>query len=200
MSSSFGSRGLVPDDAAVASDDASAAELVIAGVRHVLLEGGDLARALGINTSPPKQGEPCTLCAVDVIDILAISLAGDERRFVAASTVSFGRWGSALDFVTSSGFVDGRELCPRSHPGDGVLDRLSVAPGLTFRPRLAIHRRMRSGSHLPHPALNVFRSTEFILHGPRKLTVDGVPRGTFAELQCKVRPSAMVIAVPVGAA
>ena len=198
MSSTFGVRGPVPDDSVFATDDHSVAELVIAGVRNVLLEGGDLGRSLGINAPPPERGGQCVLCAVDVIDIRAISAAGDDRRFVAASTLSFGRWGSGVDFITSTGFLDGLEICPRSHPGDGMLDRLAVAPGLSFRRRVAIRRRMRSGSHLPHPALSVFRSTAFILRGPRKLTVDGVPRGVFTELQCNVRPSALVIAIPLG--
>ena len=136
------------------------------------------------------------MCAVDAIRVVATTPSGEDREFVAFSTVRFGHWRGELDFVTSSGFDQGLELCPRSHPGDGALDRLQVQPGLKWRERLAIRKRMRSGTHLPHPMLQVSRGASFDFVGKRSLILDSVPRGVYGRVHCSVMTHAMVIVTP----
>jgi diacylglycerol kinase family enzyme len=82
-------------------------------------------------------------------------------------------------------------LGPRAHPNDGLVD---VTIGrLPFRDRWAARDRMRSGAHLPHPALRTSRAREWsaTLERPTPVSVDGVRRATAQQIRVVVRPDAL---------
>ena len=198
MISGFGSATRVPAGFVMATSDQEIAEFIGATSAPVCATGGDLSHVLGSYGSNPRVGDSCTSCDVDAIAVRAFYGNGETRSYVAVSTIAIGEWRHGIDFVTSSGFLSGLELCPRAHPGDGVLDILRIQPGLNWRARRSIKQRMLTGSHLPHPSLAVSRATSFERKGMGKLIVDGVPRGRPEEVSCHVLVGAVSMVVPHG--
>lgn len=95
--------------------------------------------------------------------------------------------------VMNSTHRGGDDLGPRAHPNDGLLD---VTDGQLFgSDRLRARKRMRTGSHLPHPMLATSRGGEFELRfsRPAALQLDGQPLGQVTALQVRCLPDALVL-------
>ncbi len=194
----FGVEGRVPEEFVIASTDQETASMLGSSLTRICAIGGDLSHALGSRGRSCKTGDPCTLCDVDAIEVEATYRDGTLRTYFAVSTVCIGGWNEGIDYVTSTGFESGRELCPRAHPGDAMLDLLSIASGLGWRTKRAITRRMMLGTHLPHPAISTSRDTSFFFTGPKRLVVDGVPRGVAESVTCRVLAGVVPMVVPHG--
>ena len=194
----FGEETTIPDSYVLADSDAECAELWASGAPQVVLGGGDLAEVLGSRDTTALPGTAAIRCLIDVIQISGRDTSGSIREFHAVSSCCFGSWWfGEVDVVTSTGRHDGLEANPRAHPGDGLLDHLHVVPQMKLRQRWQCRRKMRTGSHLPHPDLQVLRSTDFDFKGPRKLTVDGIARGQFVSVSCRILPEALMVIVPL---
>jgi diacylglycerol kinase family enzyme len=88
-----------------------------------------------------------------------------------------------------------QDLGPRAHPNDGLLD---VTDGqLLWAERMRARKRMRTGSHLPHPMLATSRARtiEFRFSRPAALEVDGRPVGSATEMSVRCVPDALVVVV-----
>jgi hypothetical protein len=159
----------------------------------VRLAGGDLHRVLG---SP--QGRPDPVAAE--IDLLEVCDA-DTGRVIgrAAAHVVIGGWTSILwgeaVVVCNAGQIGPVELAPRAHPGDGLADVVRIAARMSARQRLAALRRARSGSHLPHPDIDVTRvgSVELTFARPMMVRLDGMRVGRMRSLRVRILPDAVTI-------
>jgi YegS C-terminal NAD kinase beta sandwich-like domain len=209
----WGSPAGGPPVAAGAGGDADLAELV----QHH--PGGrlgfrpdrscDLARAVGL---PPAGGGEVEL----PLDAIAL----DEGRDVAVNLVVAGRppdrlrwWhrrrpgtvrvdgrlafdGRATTVVVANGqFRAGVDLVPRGHPGDGRLEVqvYAVPPGQ----RRALRRRLRTGTHLPHPGVVTAsgRRVEVRWRRDRPVEADGRRLERRASLDAAVVPAAYTLLV-----
>jgi hypothetical protein len=147
------------------------------------LLAGDLHRTLG----SPKHGE-ADLRTGDAmafpIDVGVAALRGrdgSERKelFVAHLEAFAGRarFAGPTVIAMNAAFIDGDNLGPRAHPGDGLLDLTVGRLGMWDRVRSA--RRQRTGSHLPHPDLQTVRRRDHRLgergSGMRHISLDGHP-------------------------
>ena len=88
-----------------------------------------------------------------------------------------------------------RDMAPRSHPGDGRLDTLVGT--LPPRQLLQARTRVRSGQHVPHPAIATARPKRFehTFARPLGIWIDGVRRGSGQSLLVEVVPSAISVLV-----
>ncbi len=101
--------------------------------------------------------------------------------------------GRATTVVIANGqYLDGCDLVPRGHPGDGRLEVQVYS--LRAGERGAMRRRLPSGTHLPHPRITAGsgRGIE-IRTGDRAwpLVIDGAPVPATERLDAQVRPGAI---------
>ncbi len=184
--SGWGEPARLDPAAPTAADDAELAALVTAGRVEVPigLLGGDLHRTLG---SPPASRLHEGGMAYP-IDVLEVRLDGREPLLAVAHVVARqGAWWRRQTVVAmNAAFVGSLNLGPKAHPGDGLVD---VTVGrLPWSERRMARDRMRSGSHLPHPALRTRRTArwELELDQPLPVAVDGVPAGTASHIAIAV--------------
>lgn len=202
----------------VRGDDAGLAAAVAAGARVVRFlpdRQTDLALALGLRH---RSGSPLAL-TLDVLELEDVDQAsGRPGPSIAVNAVVLGplptrlRWwhrsvttvvrvddqeihhdGATAVVVANGEYVDGADLVPRGHPGDGRLEVQVYA--VRPRERAQLRRRTRSGSHLPHPAIvqRSGRVVEIHTSRSRARTVDGVSRGRRRGLRIRLRPRALEV-------
>ncbi len=98
--------------------------------------------------------------------------------------------------IMNGSFVGQMDLGPRAHPNDG---RLDVTSGAVPRgDRRAARKRVLSGSHVPHPALEERRTAADAFDLGRdglEIEIDGRPIGRVARLEVSCRPDALVVVV-----
>lgn len=139
------------------------------------VSGGDLWRVLG-EPLPKSLGDECTLVEVDR---LGVTIRDGARTTIckAVSHVRVGRWTSWGRFIvaTNLGQWGRRVLAPRAHPNDGFVHVLTVDPAMGMRERLIARRRAIKALHVPHPLINVEKSTEveMVRQGREALVIDG---------------------------
>jgi len=175
----WGTRLIAPENLVLLSDDAQLAQLDPHSIGVLL--GGDIHHTLG--TPPPVvSGAECTQLNIDAIQVTVTTTLLDEVTVLASSRVEvghfrpriFGRQGYKC--ITNGGVINGRNLAPRAHPNDGVLDCVEISEEMTFRDRLTAMKKSVSGTHLPHPHIHVTRHETFSgLRGRKRpdLSIDG---------------------------
>ena len=191
----WGATAAVPDGAIWVDDDAAAAEIVADARRRgvaappLVLTGGDLARTLGGtgDRSRLERGEGTRVA----VDIGAVLVDGRLRWFVAHLVARRGWWRGRVLAVCNAAFIGAWNVAPRAHPGDGRLD--IVDADLPVRDRLAARRRLRSGTHVPHPGISSRRAAavQFDLDADLDIHLDHVPVGRAGALSVRVEPAAV---------
>lgn len=99
--------------------------------------------------------------------------------------------------VMNTPLASGLRVGPRAHPNDG---RLDVTVGsLPWQQGREANRRAATGSHLPHPRLDVSRKAEAEFSPERRLhvVVDGVDRGRWSWLSVRIVPDAFILVARV---
>ena len=156
----------------VRGDDADLAALVEPGAPSPLVRfhpvGSDLAGAVGMAESGPDESSPRGIeLPIDamttelgiamnsvVVGTTPARLQAQHRRRPITVIVD-GRTvfeGAATTVIVANGqFLDGVDLVPRGHPGDGRLEVQVYA--LTPGERRPMRRRLPAGNHLPHPRI-----------------------------------------------
>lgn len=188
----WGEPAAGPPDLTVEGDDAA---LAAAAADHpgalIALRPArsDLARAVGLGAAgsePAGLALPVDLIRVDggppVVNALVVGVpparvhvltrARDLRVEVDGREVFAGR---ATTVVVANGqFLDGLDVVPRGHPGDGRLEIhvYALRPG----ERRAMRRRLPQGAHLPHPRITTTTARAFSItaEAPLPWTADGV--------------------------
>jgi hypothetical protein len=197
-------------DVEVAGDDTDLAAVLGAHrgdlVRFHPTARSDIARAVGI-----AGGGPGELAApIDALDVGAAGPAvnaavlGTHPARIGLTTPSArlrvsvnGRPtfdGRATTVVVANGqFLDGLDVVPRGHPGDGRMEIQVYA--LQRGERKAMRARLPQGTHLPHPRISTAsgRSVVVTVAGGRllPLTVDGVAHDPTDELRVDLIPNAL---------
>lgn len=117
-----------------------------------------------------------------------ISVTVDGRRLHA---------GPATSVVIANGqFIDGLDVSPRGHPGDGRLEIQVYA----LRPgeRGGMRRRLATGSHVPHPRIRTGSGRRIrvrVTAGVWPLRVDGRSAGRAGTIEVEVRSPAIHLLV-----
>jgi hypothetical protein len=190
----WGEPGSLPLDGVVVTSDSEASAALEEARRAgrplppLGLTGGDLCRTLG------GRGALSTVVRCDLGEVL---VDGRVRYFVAHVVVR-GRtlWRGSATAVMNAQYLGAWDVAPRSHPGDGKLDVVDVAPSMSVGDRWKARRRLPSGTHVPHPAITERRVAAVQLDvAGRRVLVDGRPVGGAASLSIRVEPDALTVVV-----
>lgn len=195
----WGSDGTLPGSGVVVSSDREAARVVsrarAAGVEPPMLGlvGGDLCATLG------GPGDPDRLFRGGArrypVDLGIAVADGVEYVFVAHAVVRRPFWRGRIVVAMNAQYLGDWDLAPKGHPNNGRL-YLSDA-SLSWSDKFAARKRAPTGTHIPHPGIEVRRVGERALafDPPGRLFLDGVAIGTVRNLQLGVEPDALTIVV-----
>lgn len=172
--------------------------------------GSDLARSLGWSAdhrAPPRD----LLLPLDLLRVVGVGpavnavvlgcpprrLRWHHRPFGVEITVD-GRPSSrcrATTVIVASGqFVEGDDLVPRGHPGDGRVEVQTYAVPPSQRAEL--RRRLHIGAHLPHPGITQRVARERVVieaSRPVRCFVDGHRGARRRTVEVSVEPSAFLL-------
>ena len=188
----WGHPGILPAGAPVASDDAEAARCLQTAYDTIGLEAGDLARTLGIRV-PYDPRSPKHLVPIDALEVELDD--GSVHQCIAHAVFGNVRWRRGAVAIMNAAFIGSRNIAPRAHPGDGKVDVVRL--NLDLGDRIKAWKRMVTGTHVPHPKIEIRqRSDGFIeLDRTSRVHIDGRPVGTSATVRYRVIPAAIVVAV-----
>lgn len=183
---------LVFDDPIDALDKITAARRGGKPIPPIGLTRGDLVRTLGGPTSADLRAADD---ALHVRADLGAALIDGNLHWFLAHLVARRNWlrGRVL-VVANAAFLGEWNVAPRAHPGDGRLDTIEVTD-MSVSDRLKARRRLVSGTHLPHPGINVRRpsAAQYDFERPLPIRLDGRPVGTGRSLSVRVEPDAVDI-------
>ncbi len=151
-----------------------------------------------VATSIARSGHRRATRATMRVPIDLITVTADGRRLTAVAHVvarrrgRFGWWRGRIVAVMNVDHLGDWDAAPRAHPNDGWLDVIEVDQSMSLRARWQAWRRLRTGSHVPHPDITVrrVRAETFTFGRALGLWVDGVERGTVRSLRVEVEPDA----------
>jgi hypothetical protein len=196
---SWGEPGTLPADGVIVHSDAEARAVVEAARRTgepvptLGLLGGDLCRTVG------GQGDEARLRSPDAmrlpIDLPSVLIDGRLHWFIAHLVARRSWWWGEVFVAMNAEWLGRLDVAPRAHPGDGLLDTLSGKP--SFDDRIKAHRRLPSGTHVPHPAIVERRahSIQRDFARPLDIWLDGQKVGRARNLSLRVGPDAITCVV-----
>lgn len=197
----WGEPGAFPHGGIVVRSDGEARVAIEAARRAeerlppVGLLGGDLARTVG------ATGDEARLSSSTAVrlpaDLASVLLDGRQFWFVAHLVARRSWWRGRVVAVMNAQYLGGYDVAPRAHPGDGRLDVVDVSAAMGVRDRLRARRRLRQGTHLPHPAITVERvaAWQTTFDPPLRVWLDGEPMGEVHHLAVRVEPDALTLVV-----
>jgi len=152
---SWGLIGPRPAGLRTVDDDASLAAALTDGSGFpTAVVRGDLARTLGTPSSNVRNE-----IGKFTLDLVHVVLDDGIVRTACAHVVARSPWwrgswwtGPVLA-VMNAEFRSGWDVAPRGHPNDGRVETLECESSFPIRQRLAVSRRLPSGTHLPHPSI-----------------------------------------------
>ncbi|MFM8954990.1 MAG: hypothetical protein ACKOH9_04280 [Actinomycetota bacterium] len=139
----------------------------------------EAARDLGLSGARTDSSQMLRT-SFDLIEVQA--QVGDLRitRFLVGQAVlGNGFFRGRTVGVFNVSFHAGRDWAPRAHPNDGKMDVVEFAKDMKFAQRFAAYRKLKTGSHLPHPDVSYHQSTAYEYDDLRatRLTVDSLDLG-----------------------
>ncbi|MDH5520511.1 MAG: hypothetical protein OEZ14_08260 [Acidimicrobiia bacterium] len=196
-----------------AADDADLARLADEGRSDgepplIAVGPGDVAATIGANVPLLDTGGRARHHRFPM-DLGYVSLGNQpgrvERTIPFVAHVLGHRWPSWLRgwlpwpelIVMNTPLASGLRVGPRAHPNDGRLD-ITVG-SLPWQQGREANRRAATGTHVPHPLLDVGRKAEAEFSPNRRLhvVVDGVDRGRWSWLSVRVVPDAFFLVARV---
>lgn len=170
-----------------------------ASIPPVMLLGGDLMRATGGTGQRSVDSPRATVFPVDLVRVQC----GERIGWFASHLVARGPWwrGSwwrgEIVAVVNAQFIGRWDVAPRSHPNDGRIEVIQVASAMPVRERLRARRRLRTGTHVPHPAIEVrsMAASTISLGAPLRLWLDGQAWGRATSITLTVEPDALIACV-----
>lgn len=192
----WGGRGRPPTDLQVFDDPLTALDTITAARRAnrdlppIGLTGGDLVATLG--------GPTCTdvASAHEALHVrvdLGAALIDGKMHWFLAHLVARRSWlRGRVVVVANAAFLGPWNIAPRAHPGDGVLDSLDTV-SMPLAERWKAHRRLATGSHLPHPDITVRRpkAAQYTFDRPTPVRLDGRLVGAARSVSVRVEPEAV---------
>lgn len=152
---------------------------------------GDMARTMG-------GGAPGRFAGTVVkapVDLLLVRADGVEHIALAHVVARRSWWRGEVVVAMNAQYVGPYDVAPRSHPNDGRVDVLRVDAAMPVRARWNARSRARTGTHLPHPQLEMRSTGEWHHRFARRvhLWIDGVRCGDVRELSVTVLPDALTL-------
>jgi hypothetical protein len=189
---------LAPDGIVVRSDAEARAAVERARREHAPLPelgllGGDLCRTVGGRGDEDRlHTDGATRLSVDLGSVL---LDGRQHWFVAHLVARRSWLRGPIVAAMNAEWLGDWDVAPRAHPNDGLLDVVEADPPLADRWRA--RRRLRTGAHLPHPAIRLeqTRARQLDLARPLDVWLDGERVGSASAISLRVEPDALRVVV-----
>lgn len=154
--------------------------------------GGDLWRVVGAPGGGTRRlhSDQAHTASIDLIEVTA---DGDRLWACVGVIARTSWWRGPVVAVMNAELVGQWRVAPAAHPNDGRLHVLATGlsgPSLSLRERMLARTRLRSGTHIPHPAISMRRvaDAEFRFERPVTLWLDGEQVGRCRELSVAVVP------------
>lgn len=166
----------------------------------VIVSGGDLARTVG---GVGRSGAGRRTVNELPIDLLTVRLGDADPITACAHVVARSPWwrgswwrGPVL-VVMNAEFLGAWDVAPRGHPNDGRAEVFEAGTDLTLRQRVAARKRLRTATHIPHPAIATrsIRQGSWSFAKPMTIIVDGRRCGRRNTIEIVVTPDAAIIHV-----
>ncbi len=199
----WGSAATLPDGAPIAGSNAELRRLITcqctgdAPATPIGVIGGDLWRVVG---APPGGADRLHSAHARTapIDLIEVTADGETHWACVGAVARNSWWRGPVVVAMSAESLGPWRLAPAAHPNDGRLHVTSTGlgqPGLSVAQRMLARRRLRSGAHLPHPAIAVRRveSAEHQFDRPLGLWLDGERAGRCRELVLEIHPDAAMV-------
>ena len=193
---------LKPEDLVICQDDAAASRLLtglISESKHlpiIAIKGSKLARALGTNGA---QLESKSMRALP-FDLIKINFTNSSNEKVMVIAIGYALlrnswWRGEITAVLNTSFIGDWDCAPRSHPNDGKFDVVSVGSQMRPMQRLIASRRLRLGTHLPHPQISTHQATNLELSSSAlpNLFVDGQRFAKVSQISFTLLPDAVTL-------
>lgn len=195
----WGAPGPLPVNGVVARSDRELRSIVERARRAnqplppVGLLDGDLSRTLGGPSSEDRVRSADAMTFT--VDIGAVLLDGRLHWFVAHLLARRSWWRGRVLAVMNAQFVGEWDVAPRAHPNDGRLEVLDA--NQSFNDRLLARRRLRTGTHVPHPDIKTASVTAWQTELAPQLDVwlDGEKVTRARLLSVRVEPDALTVVV-----
>ena len=195
----WGEPGPLPLHGVVVHSDREAREIVTAARRAkepippLGLLGGDLCRTLGGTGDEDRLHSDQAMRLP--VDLGAVLVDGRLHWFVSHLVGRGSWWFGRVVVAMNAQFIGDWDVAPKSHPNDGRLDILDGNPSLGQR--WQARRRLLTGTHVPHPAIEERRVTaiQIELAEPTAIELDGHPIGKAKSLSIRVEPDALLCVV-----
>ncbi len=199
----WGSAAPLPDGAPIAGSNAELRRLITcqrtggSPATPIGVVGGDLWRVVGAPAGGADRlgSEHARAAPIDLIEVTA----DGETHWACIGAVARNWWwrGPVVAAMSAESLGVWR-LAPAAHPNDGRLHVLSTGldrPTLSATQRVLARRRLRSGAHVPHPAIAVRRVErwEHRFDRPLGLWLDGERVARCRELTLAIRPDGAAI-------
>ncbi|MCB0977772.1 MAG: hypothetical protein KDB02_09970 [Acidimicrobiales bacterium] len=190
----WGAPGRLSGDGTVARTDSEARRILEEAYRakvdppQIGILGGDLGRTVGARADESRlRSDDAVELPMDLGEVL---VDGRMHRFVAHLVARRSWWFGPVVAAMNAQWIGRWDVAPKSHPNDGLLDVLDGNPSVDDR--LKARGRLRTGTHVPHPAIRVRRveAVQFTFERPMKIWLDGELIGTATDLSVRVRPDA----------
>ena len=194
----WGREDIAPSDLAWASSDNALAICVGEGRRNVVVTGGDMWRTIGSETRVVVAGETATCLPIDVMkvefrleDESIVSKIAVSHVVLRRSTMRGGWLRGSLTIAANAQFLGQWDVAPRGHPNDGRVEITQVDRRMGVRQRLSARSRLSTGTHLPHPSIQMKSvknfEWEFDERSQQVLWLDGQHFGRVTSLSIEVR-------------
>lgn len=193
---------LKPDDLVICRDDAAASRLLtrlVGESKHlpiIAIKSSKLARALGTNGA---QLESKSMRALQ-FDLIKINFTNSSNEKVMVIAIGYALlrnswWRGEITAVLNTSFIGDWDCAPRSHPNDGKFDVVSVGSQMRPMQRLVASRRLRFGTHLPHPQISTHQATSLELSTSAlpNLFVDGQRFAKVSQINFTLLPDAVTL-------
>jgi len=198
----WGREILKPEDLVICQDDAAASRLLtglISESKHfpiIAIKSSKLARALGTNGA---QLDSKSMRALP-FDLIKINFTNSSNEKVMVITIGYALlrnswWRGEITAVLNTSFIGDWDCAPRSHPNDGKFDVVTVGSQMRPMQRLIASRRLRLGTHLPHPQISTHQATSLELSSNAlpNLFVDGQRFAKVSQISFTLLPDAVTL-------
>ena len=197
-----------PEDLVTCQDDAAASVLItnnllnLQKLPQIEIRSSNLARVLGIGGAKNTTDSRDTTSKIfsTLFDLIRVDCVTVDGTAITVFCLGYALlrnswWHGEIVAVLNQSFIGDWDCAPRAHPNDGKLDVVIVSSKMKPSQRLRASRRVRSGTHVPHPDITTVQRTYFeaTISGPKILVVDG--RRIAAVKACKftVIPDAVTL-------
>lgn len=186
----------------ICQDDAAASRLLtglISESKHlpiIAIKSSKLARALGTNGA---QLDSKSMRALP-FDLIKINFTNSSNEKVMVIAIGYALlrnswWRGEITAVLNTSFIGDWDCAPRSHPNDGKFDVVTVGSQMRPMQRLIASRRLRLGTHLPHPQITTHQATglELSSNALPNLFVDGQRFAKVSQISFTLLPDAVTL-------